>query len=196
MIDVVCCVSNQVEPVIRDTLRKNQKLYCYKNQYRFTEINSLNYLRIDEESIDNYSLVINNLCMFVNLDQRIEDFINELDYLYFPLYKPSEKYETINNYICSDSFIIKHSLWSKNFINEWIKSKIKISEFIEKYVDIGESFDVQYTRLLNPSFRICANFFDVNNHKHTQAMLLNLSNTDQSTVLDFVSSYNKSVGIY
>lgn len=196
MIDVVCCVSNQVEPVIRDTLRKNQKLYCYKNQYKFTEISSLNYLRIDETSIDNYSLIINNLCVFINLDQRIDDFINENDHMYLPLYKPSEKYETINNYICSDSFIIKHSPWSKNFINEWIKSKIKISEFIEKYVDISESFDVQYTRLLSPSFRICANFFDINNHKHTQAMLLNLSNTDQSTMLDFVGSYNKSVGIY
>jgi hypothetical protein len=190
---IICYEINNTNQKLSEEISKNHRIYCATHNY--TYLRTSNILNSFINSTSDYSLVINDLCLFLNMHRAINDFINTEDDLFLPLYQPTKIYNINNNYICSDAFIIRKNAWAVDFLQTWLNSGSKISEFIEQRVDISERCDIQNISILDSSFRICADFAHKNMSRGRESMILNMSGMKLEEIIKTIGEYNYLLGV-
>lgn len=189
---VICLSLSHISTTLSNKIQKNHRIYCADHRYEYSRSDNLFNINF-EDKYETY-LIINDLCLFLNTSIKIESFLDD-NLLYLPLYHPSTKYSITENYICSDAFIAKNNLWTKNFLSDWMNDRCTISEFIEKNVDISENCDIQNIGILDGNFRIGANFYEKNPTKGRQSLILNMSNVSLENMIKTVDDYNSFIGV-
>lgn len=190
---VVCYGMNNVHKDLSIEISKNHRIYCSTHNYTYSRTNNLLNSLLGSSS--DYTIVVNDLCLFLNMNKSVHNFINLEDHIFLPLYQPTKHYNINNNYICSDVFIVRNSAWSMDFLKTWLNSGDKISEFIENRVDISEKCDIQNISILGGDFRVCSDFAHKNIMKGRESMILNMSGMTVQEMVRITTEYNNFLGV-
>ena len=181
-----------------EKINNNHKLYSHKNNYEYQSSKN-NSSILECLNKHDYILVINSMSIFINLDIKITSFINLEDHLFLSLVTNTKRISrtNMNDRILSDSFIIKNTLWSYEFLSSWISSKTSIQDFILKNITIDYSIEdkIQNISWLNQDFQVFMPDIIQNPKKSSECFLLNLFGLNADTSNKTIFSLNSKLGI-